>query len=227
MTAVPRVNVKSSPRSPKIARVGIVYSSRRDSPTLIMFDIAALRRPSDSITAPEYSSGTSTTTYSTGSQRLPSRSMTITCGLETATSYPSRRIVSIKIERCSSPRPRTSKVSGESVSSTRSATLDSSSRIKPFANLARREETSFLARERRVVDAERTSKRSVRRLATACNPSGSAASAIVSPMLRSSNPGDTHDVAGRCLRNFDRARAPQTSAASSSEPGRDAAVAND
>ncbi len=43
-TAVPRVSVSSSPRSPKIARVGIVYSSRCASPTVSMFDIVALRR---------------------------------------------------------------------------------------------------------------------------------------------------------------------------------------
>ena len=39
ITAVPRVSVSSSPRSPKIARVGIVYSSRAVSPTSNMFDI--------------------------------------------------------------------------------------------------------------------------------------------------------------------------------------------
>jgi hypothetical protein len=41
MTAVPRESVSSSPRNPKIARVGIVYSSRRESPTLTMFDMIA------------------------------------------------------------------------------------------------------------------------------------------------------------------------------------------
>ncbi len=67
MIAVPRVSVRSSPRSPKMARVGIVYSSRCVAPIANMFDIDARRRPSDSMTAPAYSSATSMTTYSTGS----------------------------------------------------------------------------------------------------------------------------------------------------------------
>ncbi len=86
MTAVPRESVISSPRRPKIARVGIVYSSRRVSPTVTMFDICARRRPTDSITAPEYSSCTSITTYSTGSIFTPSRSVMMTRGLLTAIS---------------------------------------------------------------------------------------------------------------------------------------------
>src|SRR5215475_8686214 len=52
----------------------------------------------------------------------------MTRGRETWNSYPSRRIVSIRIVRCSSPRPDTVHVSVDSVSSTRSATLRSSSR---------------------------------------------------------------------------------------------------
>ncbi len=86
MTAVPRVSVSSSPRKPKIARVGIVYSSLRVSPIVTMFDMIARRRPSSSIAAPAYSSATSITTYSTGSYRTPSRSVMMTRGLETASS---------------------------------------------------------------------------------------------------------------------------------------------
>ena len=52
----------------------------------------------------------------------------MTRGRETWNSYPSRRIVSIRMPRCSSPRPETVWVSGLSVSSTRSATFRSSSR---------------------------------------------------------------------------------------------------
>ena len=83
---MPREIVISSPRKPKIARVGIVYSRRTVSPTVIMFDICARRRPTDSMTGPEYSSRTSITTYSTGSILTPSRSVTMTRGLLTASS---------------------------------------------------------------------------------------------------------------------------------------------
>ena len=60
--------------------------------------------------------------------RRSTPSRVITRGRDTWNSYPSRRIVSIRMERCSSPRPDTVHVSVESVSSTRSATLRSSSR---------------------------------------------------------------------------------------------------
>ena len=49
-------------------------------------------------------------------------------GRDTASSYPSRRMFSIRIDRCSSPRPDTLNLSGSSVVSTRSATLCLSSR---------------------------------------------------------------------------------------------------
>src|SRR5687768_7028999 len=49
-------------------------------------------------------------------------------GADTWNSNPSRRMVSIRMPRCSSPRPETVWVSGLSVSSTRSATFRSSSR---------------------------------------------------------------------------------------------------
>ncbi len=52
MMAVPRDSVSSSPRSPKMARVGMVYSSRREVPITIMFDMTAFRLPSASMTEP-------------------------------------------------------------------------------------------------------------------------------------------------------------------------------
>ena len=52
----------------------------------------------------------------------------MTSGLPTASSYPSRRIVSIRTERWSSPRPETMNESRSSVGSTRRATFDCSSR---------------------------------------------------------------------------------------------------
>ena len=92
--------------------------------------IISLRRgPSFSITTPMYSSGTSIVSSSYGSSRSPSSpSLVMTRGRDTWNSYPSRRIVSIRMPRCSSPRPDTVWVSGLSVSSTRSATFRSSSR---------------------------------------------------------------------------------------------------
>ena len=51
----------------------------------------------------------------------------MTCGLLIDSSYPSRRMFSIRMPRCSSPRPETLKASCLSVSSTFSATLLSSS----------------------------------------------------------------------------------------------------
>src|SRR5260363_251087 len=55
-------------------------------------------------------------------------------GRETASSSPSRRIFSIRIVRCSSPRPETSKTVSSSVSLTRNATLCFSSRINRSRN---------------------------------------------------------------------------------------------
>ena len=68
-----------------------------------------------------YSSGTSTVSISYGSHFLPSISLITTCGLDTWNSIPSRRIVSIRMDRCSSPRPATLNVSAFSVSLTFSA----------------------------------------------------------------------------------------------------------
>ena len=58
-----------------------------------------------------------------GSRVLPCSSLVMICGLLTSTSKPSRRIISMMMASWSSPRPETRKVSGESVSSTRMATL--------------------------------------------------------------------------------------------------------
>ncbi|MCY1361369.1 hypothetical protein D9M69_480310 [compost metagenome] len=67
-------------------------------------------------------------TFSYGSCFSPSAvSMITTSGRPTAISKPSRRMVSIRTERCSSPRPETLNFSGLSPCSTRRATLCSSS----------------------------------------------------------------------------------------------------
>ena len=72
----------------------------------------------ESITEPKYSSGTSIWTSSNGSHLTPSISLTITWGLETCNSKPSRLIFSIKIDKCNSPRPETIKFSVFTILST-------------------------------------------------------------------------------------------------------------
>ncbi len=64
---------------------------------------------------------------STGSQVWPSISFMITCGLPTWSSKPSRRMVSIRMPRCSRPRPETRMASEVSSRAMRRATLRSSS----------------------------------------------------------------------------------------------------
>ena len=64
---------------------------------------------------------------SSGSLRTPSSTWVMTSGFEMPSSKPSRRMVSIRIASCSSPRPRTLKESAESVGSTRIETFVSSS----------------------------------------------------------------------------------------------------
>src|SRR5699024_8800762 len=99
-------------------------NARRTWPFALVtiFSISPFRAPRDSMTAPVYSSGTSICTRSTGSHLTPSISLIITFGLDSCSSNPSRRIFSIKMERCSSPLPDTVQASGESVSSTRKLT---------------------------------------------------------------------------------------------------------
>ena len=67
---------------------------------------------------------------SIGSCFTPSISLMITCGWPTCNSYPSRRIVSIRTERCNTPLPYTSQESALSVFSTCNARFLSSSSIK-------------------------------------------------------------------------------------------------
>ena len=57
-----------------------------------------------------------------------------TRGRETPSSKPSRRMVSIRIDKCSSPRPETLNLSASPVSSTFSATLCAVSRVKRSRN---------------------------------------------------------------------------------------------
>src|SRR5213078_1892222 len=130
MIPVPRVSVKNSERYPSRPRAGSLKRIRTvPTPGFFMSSRVARRGPSFSITTPRYPSGQSIISSSYGSSCSPfgpSRGMMR--GRLTWNSYPSRRIVSISTPRWSSPRPDTVNVWGSSVSSTRSATLRSSSR---------------------------------------------------------------------------------------------------
>ena len=107
------------------------YSKRvRPLPSLSILVSSPRRRPNSSITAPWFSSGTSTVKFSYGSHFCPSISRNTTRGLPTANSKPSRRIFSSKMVKCNSPRPDTRNTSASAVSSTRKATLVSNSRVK-------------------------------------------------------------------------------------------------
>ena len=81
-----------------------------------MFCRFAPRSPNCSIIEPTQSSGISICKSSQGSYLTPSISLIITLGLETWSSKPSRRIFSIKIPKCNSPRPDTKKLSLVAVS---------------------------------------------------------------------------------------------------------------
>jgi hypothetical protein len=103
-------------------------SRTRPLPWFTILVITPRRVPVIAMTTPWKSSATSMTRSSTGSIFTPLISLVTISGRDTWTSYPSRRIISIRIESCSSPRPMTRICSGLSVSSTRRETLPSSSR---------------------------------------------------------------------------------------------------
>ena len=154
---------------------------------MVICSIRPLRTASAWITVPEYSSGTSIVTRSTGSQTLPSTSRVTTCGLPIVSSKPSRRISSISTASCSSPRPCTSHVSGRSVSNTRRQTLPTSSRssrslIMRAVSLVPLRPANGEELVPRVIDSDGSST-----LITGSGW-GSSASAIVSPIMISSRP---------------------------------------
>ena len=87
----------------------------------------AFRLPIVSMIFPTNSSFMSRTISSSGSCLVPLIIFINTSGRDIQNSYPSRRIVSIRMVRCSSPLPETLKVSCVFVSSTRKETLDRTS----------------------------------------------------------------------------------------------------
>ena len=79
------------------------------SPRANMSSISPPALPNTSIILPAYSLGTSTVASSIGSSLFPFSSFLIrTRGRPTWNSNPSRRMVSIKTDRCKTPRPATS-----------------------------------------------------------------------------------------------------------------------
>ena len=99
------------------------------APDAFISVMVALRFVIFSITTPLNSSSTSTTTSSIGSSVSPFSFVCITTrGRDTDNSKPSRRIVSIKIPSCNSPRPETSNDSLFSLCVTRRAIFVSASR---------------------------------------------------------------------------------------------------
>src|SRR3954454_12969335 len=125
---VPRDSVRNSVRKPINARAGTRYSMRAQPvPWFTICCSLPLRSASSCVTTPMNSSGMSIATRSTGSSRLPSTSLVNTSGLPTVSSKPSRRISSMRIASCNSPRPCTSQASGRAVGRTRKETLPTSS----------------------------------------------------------------------------------------------------
>ena len=129
MMPVPRVSVRNSDKYPIKPRDGAENTIRvLPPPDDFISVICALRLVIFSITTPENSSSTSITTSSIGSNFSPfSPSCITTRGRDTLNSNPSRRMVSIKIPNCNSPRPDTSNDSLFALCVTRRAMLVSAS----------------------------------------------------------------------------------------------------
>ena len=138
--------------------------------------------------------------------QLPSISRVTTCGLPTVSSKPSRRIVSTSTASCSSPRPWTSQVSGRSVSSTRIATLPTSSCAEPVSHHARGQPACPTGRRAASVLMPIVIPSAGSSTAITGSGRGSSGSAIVSPIVISGMPASAMispgpaASAGRALR---------------------------
>ena len=113
--------------TPISPRAGIENLKSVYSPRGVSSSRMPRRLPTISMMGPIFSVGTSMFKTSYGSCSSPSMFLRTTRGLPTLISNPSRRMVSIKIERWSTPRPQTANDSLPSTGRTRSATLRSSS----------------------------------------------------------------------------------------------------
>ncbi len=101
-----RINWRREPIRP---RIGMMYSMRtRPSASVVICSSEPFWPASACCTTADVLGGMSKVPRSYGSWVSPSRVCRITSGRETVSSYPSRRICSISIASCSSPRPRTS-----------------------------------------------------------------------------------------------------------------------
>ena len=118
---------------PMIPREGMVNSICMRSFCVSIDCNSPFRRVTISMILLAYSSGRLTVSCSTGSHFIPSISLMITWGCPTWSSYPSRRIVSIRTDKCRTPRPYTVHTSAFSAFSTRNAKLRSSSLVRRSA----------------------------------------------------------------------------------------------
>mmetsp|Transcript_17582 Transcript_17582/g.59758 ORF Transcript_17582/g.59758 Transcript_17582/m.59758 type:complete len:201 (-) Transcript_17582:843-1445(-) len=107
--ALPRVSMRASERKPMSARDGTWNMSLLRTPVSLYSLSSPFLCVSFSMMSPVYSVSTSTTTSSMGSSISPSSvSFMSTLGGETHSSKPSRRMASMRMPSCSSPRPWTS-----------------------------------------------------------------------------------------------------------------------
>ena len=155
MMPVPRVSVRNCERKPIRPRDGMRNSRRTRPLPLFTMRVGVPRRvPMLAMTTPWKSSGTSMTTSSTGSTLPCGVSLVTISGRDTCSSKPSRRIISMRIASCSSPRPTTLNASGESVSSHADRDVADQLLVEAIAQVARGDVLAFAAGERRGVDAE-------------------------------------------------------------------------
>ena len=122
-----------------------------------------------------------------GSRVRPASARVMIWGFETSISKPSRRIISMRMASCSSPRPDTRKVSGESVSSTRMPTL-----VRRSFHSRSRSWVEVTYLPSRPENGETLDEKSIDTVGSSTRISGSAcgrsASAMVSPISMASMP---------------------------------------
>ena len=165
----------------------MINSHTMRSPFGVILNISPFRRVTISMAFPETFSGKSMVNSSIGSCFTPSISFIITCGCPICNSYPSRRMVSIKTERCNTPRPKTINLSADPVSCKRMARLRSNSfskrsliclEVTNFPSFPKKGE-SLMVNNILMVGSS---------IAIVGKASGFSASAMVSPISNPSNP---------------------------------------
>ena len=123
-------------------------------------------------------------------------------GLPTSTSKPSRRMISMRIASCSSPRPETRNVSGESVSSTRMPGLSLRSFMRRSRSCG-----EVTKRPSLPANGETLDENSIETVGSSMRMSGSATgfsrSADGLADVDRLDAGDGDDLAGACPRDLD------------------------